>query len=69
MGNAVDQAERTALLTPGEVARLFSVTPKTISRWDEGGILVGQRTPGGHRRFRAEAVYALYAFLEEVGVS
>jgi excisionase family DNA binding protein len=67
MGTVVDRAERTALLTPGEVAALFDVTPKTIGRWDEAGILDGLRTPGGHRRFPAEAVYELLAFLEGVG--
>jgi len=67
MGAAVDQLDPDTLLTPGEVASLFAVTPKTIARWDEAGILRGQRTTGGHRRFPARAVYALHAFLEGVG--
>jgi len=67
MGTVVDRLDLTALLTPREVADLFDVTPKTIARWDEAGILVGQRTPGGHRRFPAQAVYELHAFLEGVG--
>ncbi len=67
MGIAVDEAAPAHLLTPGQVATLFGVTPKTIGRWDEAGILPGERTPGGHRRFPAPAVYELLAFLEGVG--
>jgi len=67
MGTAVDHVDLAALLTPGEVAALFAVTPKTIARWDEAGILASQRTRGGHRRFPAPAVYELLAFLEGVG--
>lgn len=67
MGTAVDRAELDVLLAPGEVASLFNVTPKTIGRWDEAGILPGERTAGGHRRFPAGAVYELLRFLEEVG--
>lgn len=69
MGTAVDHADLVVLLTPREVAALFNVTPKTIARWDAAGILVGERTRGGHRRFPAAAVYELRAFLEEVGAS
>ena len=67
MGTTVDRADHAVLLRPGEVADLFDVTPKTISRWDEAGILPGERTRGGHRRFPASAVYELHAFLEGVG--
>ena len=47
------------LLTPGEVARLFRVDPKTVTRWAEEGKLTCIRTLGGHRRFKAEEVYTL----------
>jgi excisionase family DNA binding protein len=67
MGTAVDHVIEDALLTPREVAALFGVTPKTIARWDEAGILPGQRTVGGHRRFAATAVSELFEFLEGVG--
>jgi excisionase family DNA binding protein len=40
------------LLTPGEVAALFRVDPKTVARWATSGRLDSIRTPGGHRRFR-----------------
>ncbi len=56
-----DQAER--LLTPGEVAALFRVDPKTVTRWASAGRIGSIRTPGGHRRFRETEVRALLAAL------
>jgi excisionase family DNA binding protein len=53
------------LLTPAEVAHLFRVHPKTVSRWVSSGKLSAVRTLGGHRRYRASEVYAL---LEESGI-
>ena len=47
------------LLTPGEVAQLFGVDPKTVSRWADAGKLDALRTLGGHRRYRASEVHAL----------
>lgn len=47
------------LLTPSEVARLFGVNPKTVTRWAEAGKLHAVWTIGGHRRYRASEVYAL----------
>lgn len=47
------------LLTPGEVAALFRVDPKTVTRWAAAGRLGSIRTPGGHRRFRESEVRAL----------
>jgi excisionase family DNA binding protein len=47
------------LLTPGEVAALFRVDPKTVTRWAAAGRISSIRTPGGHRRFRASEVQAL----------
>lgn len=47
------------LLTPGEVARLFRVDPKTVTRWAMEGKLTCIRTLGGHRRFKADEVHAL----------
>ncbi len=49
----------TTLLTPGEVARLFRVDPKTVTRWGKAGRLACIRTPGGHRRYRAADVVRL----------
>ena len=47
------------LLTPGEVAQLFRVDPKTVTRWAAAGRISSIRTPGGHRRFRETEVRAL----------
>jgi excisionase family DNA binding protein len=47
------------LLTPKEVAELFRVDPKTVTRWAVAGRLGSIRTPGGHRRFRESEVIKL----------
>ena len=47
------------LLTPGEVAALFRVDPKTVTRWATAGRIGSIRTPGGHRRFRESEVKSL----------
>ncbi len=52
-------ASRDRLLTPGEVAQLFRVDPKTVTRWAAAGRISSIRTPGGHRRFRETEVRAL----------
>ena len=44
-------AHPDGLLTPSEVAELFRVDPKTVSRWAKAGKLSSIRTLGGHRRF------------------
>jgi len=54
-------AAEDALLTPSEVAALFRVDPKTVTRWAASGRLASIRTPGGHRRFREPEVRALLA--------
>jgi excisionase family DNA binding protein len=50
---------RDRLLTPGEVASLFRVDPKTVTRWAAAGRINSIRTPGGHRRFRESEIRAL----------
>lgn len=47
------------LLTPSEVAKMFRVDPKTVTRWAKSGKLSSIRTLGGHRRYRASEVRAL----------
>jgi excisionase family DNA binding protein len=44
------------LMTPGEVAKLFGVDPKTLTRWANEGKIPSLRTLGGHRRFRESVV-------------
>ena len=47
------------LLTPAEVATIFRVDPKTVTRWAKAGKLTAIRTLGGHRRYRQSEVQAL----------
>ena len=47
------------LYTPSEVASLFRVDPKTVTRWAKQGRLTPIRTLGGHRRYRASEVEKL----------
>ncbi|NUS42892.1 MAG: BldC family transcriptional regulator [Mycobacteriaceae bacterium] len=47
------------LLTPGQVAAMFHVDPKTVTRWAHAGRLGSLRTPGGHRRFKESEVMRL----------
>ena len=49
------------LLTPAEVATMFRVDPKTVTRWAKAGKLTSIRTLGGHRRYREAEVRALLA--------
>jgi excisionase family DNA binding protein len=51
--------EAELLLTPAEVAALFRVDPKTVTRWAKAGKLTSIRTLGGHRRYRSAEVHAL----------
>ena len=60
MGADVDeQGGQDELLTPSEVAKLFRVDPKTVTRWAKAGKLSSIRTLGGHRRYRADEVRRL----------
>ena len=52
-------AEQEVLLTPAEVAKMFRVDPKTVTRWAKAGKLTAIRTLGGHRRYRRSEVQAL----------
>lgn len=51
--------ESEVLLTPAEVASLFRVDPKTVTRWAKAGKLSSIRTLGGHRRYKESEVRAL----------
>ena len=56
---------RDRLLTPGEVAALFRVDPKTVTRWAKAGKLSAIRTLGGHRRFHEDEVRSLLSGVPE----
>ena len=57
-GNLVN-SDQEVLLSPAEVATLFRVDPKTVTRWAKAGKLTSIRTLGGHRRFKESEVKAL----------
>ena len=52
-------AAQERLLTPAEVASLFRVDPKTVTRWAKAGKLTSIRTLGGHRRYKESEVNQL----------
>lgn len=52
-------SDHEVLLTPAEVALLFRVDPKTVTRWAKSGKLTSIRTLGGHRRYKESEVKSL----------
>ena len=61
----MEPEEEDALLTPSEVAAMFRVNPKTVTRWAHAGKISAIRTLGGHRRFRASEIRQFLAQTEE----
>ena len=53
---AMEAHDDDTLLTPSEVAAMFRVNPKTVTRWARAGKISAIRTLGGHRRFRASEI-------------
>jgi excisionase family DNA binding protein len=53
---AMEAHDDDTLLTPSEVAAMFRVNPKTVTRWARAGKISAVRTLGGHRRFRASEI-------------
>lgn len=56
--------QQETLLTPSEVAEIFRVDPKTVTRWAKAGKLQAVRTLGGHRRYRKSEVLELLSQLQ-----
>ena len=54
-------AGQEELLTPSEVAAMFRVNPKTVTRWARSGKISAIRTLGGHRRFRKSEITRILA--------
>jgi excisionase family DNA binding protein len=59
--------ETERLLTPAEVAAMFRVDPKTVTRWARDGRLTAVRTLGGHRRYLESEVLALLRAARSAG--
>jgi excisionase family DNA binding protein len=55
------------LLTPAEVAAMFRVDPKTVTRWARDGRLTAVRTLGGHRRYLESEVLGLLRAARSAG--
>ena len=56
---SLSASNQEKLLTPSEVAAMFRVDPKTVTRWAKAGKLTSIRTLGGHRRYKDSEVKAL----------
>jgi excisionase family DNA binding protein len=52
-----------SFLRSAEVAAILQVSPKTVARWAQQGLLPNQRTLGGHRRYPEPAIRELAASL------
>ena len=52
-------------LLPSEVARMLHVSPKTVARWADMGLIPCVVTLGGHRRFRPEDIATVARRMEE----
>jgi excisionase family DNA binding protein len=46
------------LMTPMEVAAMFRVDARTVTRWAQSGKLRAVRTLGGHRRYHRADILA-----------
>ena len=55
----IEATEPETLLKPAEVAAMFRVDPKTITRWARAGQLTAIHTLGGHRRYLYSEVMLL----------
>jgi excisionase family DNA binding protein len=55
----IDSNHPETLLTPSEVASIFGVNPKTVTRWARAGRISSIKTLGGHRRYRASEIRRL----------
>jgi excisionase family DNA binding protein len=64
MKRETQSSQPETLLTPAEVAALFRVDPKTVTRWAKAGKLSSIRTLGGHRRYRETEVRQLLRGVE-----
>jgi excisionase family DNA binding protein len=58
-------ARPTGYLRSVEVARIFHVAPKTVSRWAAEGKLPFLKTLGGHRRYPEAEIRELAGELTE----
>jgi len=58
-GGASPGSLQGRLLRTREVALLFQVSERAVTDWARRGRIPSVRTPGGHRRYPADEVWAL----------
>jgi excisionase family DNA binding protein len=46
-------------LTPGTAAQILNIHRETLRRYDQAGLIVSQRTKGGHRRYPEDHIFQL----------
>src|SRR5687767_12030787 len=63
--DAVPQTLDGRLLRTREVAMLFQVSERAVTDWATKGRIPSVRTPGGHRRYPADEVWALLRSSEQ----
>jgi excisionase family DNA binding protein len=63
--SALPQTTQPRYLRTAQVAELLQVSPKTVSRWAQEGMLPYVRTLGGHRRYPDREIRALRETLSE----
>jgi excisionase family DNA binding protein len=63
--SALPQPTEPRYLRTAQVAELLHVSPKTVSRWAQEGMLPYFRTLGGHRRYPDAEIRALLETLSE----
>ncbi|MGH9443265.1 MAG: MerR family transcriptional regulator, partial [Thermoanaerobaculia bacterium] len=54
-------------LSRGDVARIFQVSPSTVTRWAREGRVPARRTPGGHYRYPAAGIARMAGNLDTEG--
>ena len=64
--SALAQTTEPRYLRTAQVAEFLQVSPKTVSRWAQEGMLPYVRTLGGHRRYPDAEIRALLETLSEL---
>jgi excisionase family DNA binding protein len=61
--SSVEVTGSEEFLSRSRVAKMFSVSPSTVTRWADEGKLTYIRTLGGHRRYQKEGIIELVRML------